>query len=47
MLARDTTPEVIGHAVADERIVLYELTPQRSNLEDVFLGLTAEGVVQP
>ena len=47
LIAKNATSEAVGHAASDEGIVLYELTPQRSNLEDVFLELTAEGASQP
>ncbi|MCA1692381.1 MAG: ABC transporter ATP-binding protein [Actinobacteria bacterium] len=47
MVVESTTSEVVGRAAAEGGIVLYELTSERSNLEDVFLELTAaQGVPQ-
>ncbi|MGH9278710.1 MAG: ABC transporter ATP-binding protein [Acidimicrobiales bacterium] len=42
LIARGTTSDIVGQAAADDGIVLYELTPAPSNLEDVFLDITAE-----
>jgi ABC-2 type transport system ATP-binding protein len=42
LLARNTTPEAVGQAVASSGIVVYEMRLERSNLEDVFLALTHE-----
>lgn len=36
--------EVIGQTAFDERILLYELTPERPTLEDIFMKLTADAV---
>ena len=39
-----STSEEIGRTAAEERIVLYELTPQQASLEDVFMHLTGDSV---
>ncbi len=36
--------EVIGQTALDERILLYELAPERPTLEDIFMKLTADAV---
>ena len=36
-----TTSEVVGQIAAEGGVVLFELVPERSNLEDVFLKLTS------
>ena len=41
LLAVGTTPETVGKAAAAAGIVIYEMTAERSNLEDVFLQLTS------
>jgi ABC-2 type transport system ATP-binding protein len=41
LLATGTTSEVVGKAAAAAGVVLYEMTVERSNLEDVFLQLTS------
>jgi ABC-2 type transport system ATP-binding protein len=41
LLASATTTEVVGKAAAAAGIVIYEMTAERSNLEDVFLQLTS------
>jgi ABC-2 type transport system ATP-binding protein len=38
------TAEVIGNAALNEQIPLYELTPERPSLEDIFMNLTADAV---
>lgn len=38
------TAEAIGQTALDERIPLYELTPERPSLEEIFMKLTAEAV---
>jgi ABC-2 type transport system ATP-binding protein len=40
LIARNTSGEAIGTTAAEATIALYELTPQGSSLEDVFLELT-------
>jgi ABC-2 type transport system ATP-binding protein len=40
---KDLAVEQVGAAAAREGVVLYELIPRASTLEDVFLELTAEG----
>ena len=42
LLAVDTTTETVGKAAATAGIVIYEMTAERSNLEDVFLQLTSQ-----
>jgi ABC-2 type transport system ATP-binding protein len=41
LIATGTTPETVGQMAAAAGIVLYEMTAERSNLEDVFLQLTS------
>jgi ABC-2 type transport system ATP-binding protein len=41
VVADSSTPEAVGWAAAESGVVVYELTSERSNLEDVFLALTA------
>jgi ABC-2 type transport system ATP-binding protein len=41
LIATGTTPETVGQTAAAAGIVLYEMTAERSNLEDVFLQLTS------
>ena len=36
--------EQIGQIAFDAGVVLFELTPQRASLEDVFMDLTADAV---
>lgn len=40
----DLTSDQIGQIAFDADVVLYELTPQRASLEDVFMDLTADSV---
>ncbi|HEY5111299.1 MAG TPA: ATP-binding cassette domain-containing protein [Acidimicrobiales bacterium] len=40
----ELTSDQIGHAAFDAGIAIYELTPQRASLEDVFMELTADAV---
>ncbi|HEV7959138.1 MAG TPA: ABC transporter ATP-binding protein [Acidimicrobiales bacterium] len=40
----DLSAEVIGKSAFDAGIVIYELTPQRASLEDVFMDLTSDAV---
>ena len=40
----DLTSDQIGQAAFDAGIAIYELTPQRASLEDVFMELTADAV---
>jgi ABC-2 type transport system ATP-binding protein len=40
----DLTSEQIGQIAFDAGVVLFELTPQRASLEDVFMELTADSV---
>jgi ABC-2 type transport system ATP-binding protein len=40
----DLTSDQIGHIAFDADVVLFELTPQRASLEDVFMELTADSV---
>jgi ABC-2 type transport system ATP-binding protein len=40
----DLTAEQVGQIAFDAGIALYELTPQRASLEDVFMDLTADAV---
>jgi ABC-2 type transport system ATP-binding protein len=42
LLATATTTEIVGKAAAAAGIVIYEMTAERSNLEDVFLQLTSQ-----
>jgi ABC-2 type transport system ATP-binding protein len=42
LVGRNTSGEAIGTTAAEQGIALYELTPQGSTLEDVFLELTAD-----
>ena len=42
LLAAGTTTEAVGRAAAAAGIVIYEMTAERSNLEDVFLQLTSQ-----
>lgn len=42
VLAEGTTTEAVGEAAAGAGVTLHELTTERSNLEDVFLQLTAQ-----
>ncbi|MGH2687853.1 MAG: ABC transporter ATP-binding protein, partial [Actinomycetota bacterium] len=39
--AAGTTSEIVGQVAADGGVVLFELVPERADLEDVFLGLTS------
>jgi ABC-2 type transport system ATP-binding protein len=41
LIAAGTTTETVGRAAAAAGIVIYEMTAERSNLEDVFLQLTS------
>jgi len=41
LIAAGTTAETVGRAAAAAGIVIYEMTAERSNLEDVFLQLTS------
>jgi ABC-2 type transport system ATP-binding protein len=41
LVALDTTPEVLGVAAAGIGAVIYEMTPEHFNLEDMYLALTA------
>jgi ABC-2 type transport system ATP-binding protein len=38
------TAEAIGQTALNEQIPLYELTPERPSLEDIFMNLTADAV---
>jgi ABC-2 type transport system ATP-binding protein len=40
----DLSAEEIGTIAFDAGIVIYELTPQRASLEDVFMDLTSDAV---
>ncbi len=40
----ELTAEQVGHIAFDAGIAVYELTPQRASLEDVFMDLTADAV---
>jgi ABC-2 type transport system ATP-binding protein len=40
----ELTSDQIGQAAFDAGIAIYELTPQRASLEDVFMELTADAV---
>jgi ABC-2 type transport system ATP-binding protein len=40
----DLTSDQIGQIAFDTDVVLFELTPQRASLEDVFMELTADSV---
>ena len=40
----DLSAEEIGKIAFDVGIVVYELTPQRASLEDVFMDLTSDAV---
>jgi ABC-2 type transport system ATP-binding protein len=42
LVAAGTTTETVGRAAAAAGIVIYEMSAERSNLEDVFLQLTAQ-----
>jgi ABC-2 type transport system ATP-binding protein len=42
LVATATTTEIVGKAAAAAGIVIYEMTAERSNLEDVFLQLTSQ-----
>jgi ABC-2 type transport system ATP-binding protein len=42
LLAAGTTTETVGKAAAAAGIVIYEMSAERSNLEDVFLQLTSQ-----
>ena len=42
LLAAGTTTEAVGKTAAAAGIVIYEMTTERSNLEDVFLQLTSQ-----
>jgi ABC-2 type transport system ATP-binding protein len=42
LFVADTTTETVGKAAAAAGIVIYEMTAERSNLEDVFLQLTSQ-----
>ena len=41
VVALDTTPEAVGLAAAGAGIVIYEMTAEHFDLEDLFLDLTA------
>ena len=43
LVALETTAEAVGLAAAGAGAVIYEMTPERFNLEELFLELTAEG----
>jgi len=47
LIAAGTTTEAVGRAAAAAGIVLYEMGAERSNLEDVFLQLTAHQGAHP
>jgi ABC-2 type transport system ATP-binding protein len=40
----DLNAEEVGQIAFDAGVVLYELTPQRASLEEVFMDLTADSV---
>jgi ABC-2 type transport system ATP-binding protein len=42
LMAADTTTEAVGRTAAAAGIVIYEMSAERSNLEDVFLQLTSQ-----
>jgi ABC-2 type transport system ATP-binding protein len=42
VVARDVGTEVVGQAVAEAGVVVYEMSAQRPDLEDAFLTLTAD-----
>jgi ABC-2 type transport system ATP-binding protein len=42
LIATGTTTEAVGRAAAAAGIVIYEMSAERSNLEDVFLQLTTQ-----
>jgi ABC-2 type transport system ATP-binding protein len=42
VVAHDVDTEVVGQAVADAGVVVYEMSAQRPDLEDAFLALTAD-----
>jgi ABC-2 type transport system ATP-binding protein len=44
LVAFDTTTETLGRAVAGIGAVIYEMTPEHFNLEDIYLELTATEV---
>jgi ABC-2 type transport system ATP-binding protein len=43
LVALETTAEAVGLAAAGAGAVIYEMTPERFNLEELFLELTTEG----
>ncbi|MCL4448670.1 MAG: ATP-binding cassette domain-containing protein [Actinobacteria bacterium] len=43
IIVKDATQKQVGEAIAKSEIVIYEMTPQKATLEDVFLQLTANG----
>jgi len=40
----DLTAEQVGQIAFDAGVVLFELTPQRASLEEVFMDLTSDAV---
>ena len=46
LVVTGSTPDVIGRAVADARLTLYEMRPLDRTLEDVFLELTGSGAAE-
>jgi ABC-2 type transport system ATP-binding protein len=42
LIAVGTTPEAVGQTAAAAGIVIYEMSAERSNLEDIFLQLTSK-----
>ena len=42
VVAHGVSTEVVGRAVAEAGVVVYEMTAQRPDLEDAFLALTAD-----
>jgi ABC-2 type transport system ATP-binding protein len=42
VIAYGVTTELVGQAVADAGVVVYEMSAQRPDLEDAFLALTAD-----
>jgi ABC-2 type transport system ATP-binding protein len=42
VVAYGVSTEVVGQAVAEAGVVVYEMTAQRPDLEDAFLALTAD-----
>ena len=44
MTVRGTSAESVGTAALTAGIAIFELTPQRASLEEVFMDLTADAV---